>query len=353
MHHESAGYAHALTTYNALQQAPRLVLESIGFITIIGLVMFVITRYAHFETIIPILSLYAFAFYRLLPSINKILAGLNQTTFSQKSVLELEAFYRAKTEQLGTQLIIFTNSINIKDLSFSYQPEKPVLKNISCTIKKGQKVAFVGSSGSGKSTLVDILMGMYPTKQESIFIDGVAINDSNRASWRQEIGYIPQSIYLFDGTVKDNVVFGRPYDQERLYKALENAHILAFLMSQQGLETHVGEGGIALSGGQKQRIAIARALYANPEILVLDEATSALDHETESLIMQEMYGLSGSITLIVIAHRITTIAQCDVIFEISNGGIQEISYNALTSVRPAGLATSEANEHIPLKLNNQ
>ena len=356
MNDESAGYAHALTTYNALQQAPRLVLETIGFTTIIGLVMFVVTRYAHFETIIPILSLYAFAFYRLLPSINKILAGLNQTTFSQKSVLELEAFYTSKTEQLGTQPITFTNNIDIKNLSFYYQPEKPILHNISCTIKKGQKVAFVGASGSGKSTLVDVLMGMYPPKQEAIFIDGVAINDSNRACWRQKIGYIPQSIYLFDGTVKDNVVFGRPYDQDRLYKALENAHILAFLMSQKGLDTHVGEGGISLSGGQKQRIAIARALYAQPEILVLDEATSALDHETESLIMQEIYALSGSITLIVIAHRITTIARCDVIFEICNGGIQEILYSTLATTATTAQGdwgVSQANEHTPSTSNNQ
>jgi ABC-type multidrug transport system fused ATPase/permease subunit len=192
------------------------------------------------------------------------------------------------------------------------------LNSINLTINKGDKIAFVGKSGSGKSTLVDLIIGLYQPSQGELCIDGVPINKSNLQNWRSQIGYIPQQVYLFDGTIAENVCFGRKIDQSLLEKTLKQANIFNFLQGKQGVKTIVGEGGIQLSGGQKQRIAIARALYGQPEILVLDEATSALDDKTEKKIMHEIYQISQNKTLIIIAHRLSTIKRCDVVYEIKN-----------------------------------
>ena len=188
------------------------------------------------------------------------------------------------------------------------------------TIKKGEKIAFVGESGSGKSTLVDIIIGLYRPKTGYIKIDDEILDEKNLKSWRKKIGYIPQTIYLFDGTVAKNVALGEKIDKKRVVEALKKAKILDFLKEHhQGLNTRVGEGGVKLSGGQKQRVAIARALYDNPEVLVLDEATSALDNETEEKIMEEIYKISENKTLIIIAHRLSTLKKCEKIYKIEDG----------------------------------
>jgi ABC-type multidrug transport system fused ATPase/permease subunit len=168
-------------------------------------------------------------------------------------------------------------------------------------------------------------MGLYEPQKGRIFIDDVLLSRENVRSWRSKIGYIPQTIYLFDGPVADNVVFGRKYDENRLISCLKKARIYDFLLTQDGIYTPVGEGGVRLSGGQKQRVAIARALYADPDILVLDEATSALDHETESKIMDEIYSEHKDKTLIVVAHRLSTVAQCNKIYKIEKGHVFLVS----------------------------
>ena len=178
--------------------------------------------------------------------------------------------------------------------------------------------------------MADLLMGLYVPSEGTITIDDQVLTDATRGSWRRMIGYIPQSIYLFDGTVADNVIFGRPYDQQKLERCLQRAHIYDFLMAEQGLATKVGEGGIKLSGGQKQRIAIARALYSEPAILVLDEATSALDHEVETAVMNEIYQLDRTITMIVIAHRLTTVARCDKIYKIDQGSVSLVTFEQIS-----------------------
>ena len=214
-------------------------------------------------------------------------------------------------EKFLTYIVLIKNYIfDIKTLS--------VLNDINLTLNKGDKIAFVGESGAGKSTLADIIIGLYRPNSGCIKIDGVLLNDDNLQNWRSQIGYVPQQVYLFDGTVADNICFGRQRDDKILEDVLKQANIYYFLQTKEGLETLVGEGGIQLSGGQKQRIAIARALYGNPEILVLDEATSALDNDTEEKIMKEIYHISKDKTLIVIAHRLTTIKGCDKVFEIKN-----------------------------------
>jgi len=225
-------------------------------------------------------------------------------------------------ENLGNEEIKFNKKIELKNVSFSYEENKDILKDINLIIKKGEKVGIVGESGSGKSTLVDLIIGLYKPKKGKIFIDNVELNEKNLKSWRKKIGYIPQNIYLFDGTVAENVAFGEDFDENRVKEVLKLANILDFLeKNHQGIYTRVGENGVKLSGGQKQRVAIARALYNNPEILVLDEATSALDNETEKKIMDEIYKIGKNKTMIIIAHRISTLDRCDRIIKLENGKI--------------------------------
>jgi ATP-binding cassette subfamily B protein/ATP-binding cassette subfamily C protein len=226
-----------------------------------------------------------------------------------------------ETDKEGFSPVAFTRSIRGENLRFRYLKGGDVIKNISLEIGIGEKVAFVGESGSGKTTLVDILIGIYRPVQGHIYVDDTLIDHNNIRSWRSKIGYIPQSIYLFDGTVAENVSFGSEYDEEKLLHVLKIAKIWDFLESKEGIDTLVGEGGIQLSGGQKQRIGIARALYNDPEVLVLDEATSSLDDETEAQIMDEIYDVSGSKTLIIIAHRLSTVERCDRRIQIEDGVI--------------------------------
>ena len=217
--------------------------------------------------------------------------------------------------------MFYSKKITIENLSFEYEESIPILKDINIEIKKGSKIAFIGESGSGKSTLVDIIIGLYKPQNGSIKSDNKILDNLNIKSWRSKVGYIPQSVYLFDGTVGENVAFGSKYDKEKIDEVLKKAKIYDFLNTKLGQDTLVGEGGILLSGGQKQRIAIARALYIDPEILVLDEATSALDDKTEKKIMNEIYDVSSDKTLIIIAHRLTTLERCEKIYKLSNGTI--------------------------------
>ena len=209
-------------------------------------------------------------------------------------------------------------------MSFQYELNKPILKNINLSINKGDKIAFIGKSGSGKSTIVDIIIGLYKPTEGNIQIDDDLLNDDNIKQWRGKVGYIPQSVYLFDGSVGENIAFGNIYNEKKIIECLKSASIYDFLEEKEGLSTLVGEGGIMLSGGQKQRIAIARALYLEPEILVLDEATSALDDDTEAKIMDEIYHLCKDKTLIIIAHRLSTIDRCEYIYKIENGEIKNV-----------------------------
>lgn len=192
------------------------------------------------------------------------------------------------------------------------------------TIEKNDTVAFVGESGSGKSTLVDIIMGLHQVTDGEIYIDDEKLTNKNLNSWRNHFGYIPQSVYLFDGNIAQNVTFGLEIDETKVIEALEKANIWEFLKNKDGLDTKVGESGVMLSGGQKQRVAIARALYKDPDILVLDEATSALDDETEAKIMDEIYEIAKDKTLIIIAHRLSTIRRCEKVYKIKNGEIQNV-----------------------------
>jgi ABC-type multidrug transport system fused ATPase/permease subunit len=250
--------------------------------------------------------------------VNRIVTGYNTLLYYHRSIDVIDEELKTTQEDLGNKIIEFKDKIELTNVNFSYQ-EKEVLCGINLTINKGEKIAFIGESGSGKSTLVDLIIGLYRFNQGEMKIDSVLVDESNLQNWRSQIGYIPQQVYLFDGTIAENVCFGRDLDKSLLETVLKHANILDFLQTKQGVNTLVGEGGVQLSGGQKQRVAIARALYGQPEILVLDEATSALDEETERKIMNEIYQISQDKTLIVIAHRLSTIKGCDKIYQLEDG----------------------------------
>ena len=321
----SYGFTKANILNQTLLQVPRLFLEAIGFSLIALSVVYLIFKYhTDIKGALPILSVFVLGLYRLMPSVNRIYTNYNQVLFYLKSleITHNELIY--KPEKLKDEDIKFKREIKLENVWFEYNNHIPVLKDINLTIKKGEKLGIKGKTGSGKSTLVDLIIGLYKPKKGRILVDGVELNENNIKAWRRKIGYIPQTIYLFDGTIAENVAFGEEMDEEKVKRALKMANLLDFLeRNHQGIYTRVGENGVMLSGGQKQRVAIARALYSDPEILVLDEATSSLDSQTEQKIMDEIYKLGKDKTMIIVAHRTSTLDRCNKVVEISDGKINE------------------------------
>lgn len=315
----SNGFSRANIINATINTIPKNVLETIGFSALIAVIIYILYIYKDASFVIPVISMYALAMYRMLPAINRIINNYNVILFARKSLDLVHTDLMYDIENEGSEKISFNESIELSGINFSYDGKNDVVKNITLTIRKGGKIAFIGESGSGKSTLVDIITGIYKPCKGKILIDSKELTVENIRSWRAKVGYIPQSIYLFDATVAENVSFGNTIDESKIIDVLKKANVWDFLASKNGIHTRVGEGGIQLSGGQKQRIGIARALYGDPEILVLDEATSALDTETESKIMDEIYDISNDKTLIVIAHRLSTIERCEKKFKLKNG----------------------------------
>jgi len=321
------GLAKANTINSVFQALPRFILETIGFSLLVAVIMYVVWQYNDASFVIPMVSMYALAFYRFLPSINKMVMGYNQIMFNKHVLKPLWEFLNHTFEELGSNLLTFKRDLVFEHVSFGYSKNTNVLNNVNLVINKGLRIGFVGESGAGKSTMADVLMGLFKPDTGKILIDGVPLTEKNVKSWRRMIGYIPQQIFLFQGTVADNVVCGRQFNEQRLIEVLKKAKIYDFLQTKEGIYTKLGEGGINVSGGQKQRIAIARALYSDPAVLVLDEATSALDNQTEEKIMQEVYSVQKDKTLIIIAHRLSTIERCDKVYKIDGGRVFEVGIN--------------------------
>lgn len=301
---------------SVLQLIPRNVLETLGFSLLILAVIYIVGFQNNIQNVMSIITMYALAMYRILPATTRIINSYNNIVFYSASMDVVYDDITMRYECERDKNIKFKDSIILQNLTFSYKKDN-VIDNISLKIDKGTKIAFIGESGSGKSTLVDLICGIYRPNSGQIMIDNIELDNSNIVSWRKRIGYIPQTIYLFDGTIAENITFGRDYDEKKLIDVLKQANIYDFIQQKEGSDTMVGEGGIQLSGGQKQRIGIARALYGNPEVLVLDEATSALDTVTEKAIMNEIYQVSEDKTLIIIAHRLSTIERCDIKIDLS------------------------------------
>ena len=291
------------------------------------------TQSAYF---VSTLSVFAIAAFRLMPSMNRITNYMSVLMFTKGSVekvyhdlQEVERLEKNKPVETADVSLELKKEIQIRNLSFRYpDASENVLENISFTIPKNRSIAFIGPSGAGKTTLADIILGVLEPTAGQICVDGIDIQNCMSA-WHKNIGYIPQSIYLMDASIRENVAFGIPeeqIDETCLRRALEEAQLKEFVDSlPEGLDTVIGESGVRLSGGQRQRIGIARALYNDPDVLVLDEATSALDNETEKAVMDAIDRLAGNKTLIIIAHRLTTITNCDVIYEVKDRQIKRVT----------------------------
>lgn len=280
---------------------------------------------------VPQLAVFAVAAFRLLPSVGRINEHLSAILYAVPS-FDLIYHDLREVEELSIQEEKqeegwhFKEKIEVKNITYCYPDgEVNVIQNANFIINRGQTVAFIGASGAGKSTIVDVLLGLLPPVRGKIYADGMNIY-KNLATWQKEIGYIPQTIYLSDDTIKNNIAFGikdEEIDEESIIHALQQAQLYEFVDSlPEGWNTFVGDRGVRLSGGQRQRIGIARALYHNPEILVLDEATSALDNETELAVMEAIEKLQGEKTILIIAHRLTTIQNADIIFEVGGGKVE-------------------------------
>lgn len=318
---------------NTFLPIPRAILEFSGFFMIVIIILYSVSLYGEegIKNILPVVSLFFLALYRMLPSIIRIVGVFQGFAFYAPVPGRIEEELSYSLENLKNEKVDFSKKIEVKDLEFEYEKNTPILDKVSLSIEKGDRIAFIGESGSGKTTLVDILMGLYRAKSGKIYVDGVEINNRNLKDWRKKIGYIPQEIYLFDGTVGENVSIGHDYDEARVIEVLKQAKIWEFFKNKEGVHTKVGDAGIMLSGGQKQRVGIARALYKEQEILVLDEATSALDDNTEEQIIDELYNLAEDKTLIMIAHRLTTLKKCNKIFQLEKGKIKK-EYSNISEV---------------------
>lgn len=310
---------------------PRLSLETFAFGALITGILLYPSGGAQFEELLPTLAIYGAAAYRLMPSINRILASLQQVNFAVEPIAGIHEMMRvtsANLEELSdSSSLILEEEILISNLSYSY-PETEVLtiKDMSFSIKKNEFVGIVGSSGAGKSTLIDIMLGLlYPTKGDFL-VDGKSIDKTNAKKWRSQIGYVPQSIFLLDDTVANNIVFGRDeeIDLHEVKRVCELAQIDEVISEMSdGFGTYIGENGVRLSGGQRQRIGIARALYGGAEVLLFDEATSALDNETERDVTKSILSLVGKITMIVVAHRLSTVADADKLLVLDRGELAD------------------------------
>ena len=307
---------------------------------ICGLLITVVVKMIWFQediaNFIPALSVFAIAAFRMLPSFNRISGDVSAIMFNKPAVdvlygdlKEIDELKTASEEKAKYEVTIqkLSNGIDVKNISFQYpNADKQVIRNLSMHIEPNTSVAFIGASGSGKSTLADIILGVLEPQTGTIEVEGIDIK-KNLNGWHQCLGYIPQTIYLMDDTIRANIAFGlekKQIDESSLWDAVKEAQLESFVKSlPQGLDTVIGDRGVKLSGGQRQRIGIARALYSKPVVLILDEATSALDNETEREVMEAIDGLRGTRTLIIIAHRLTTIKNCDVIYEVKDGGIEE------------------------------
>ncbi|MEQ1903176.1 MAG: ABC transporter ATP-binding protein [Pirellulaceae bacterium] len=311
--------------------SPRYLIEAVAFTGIILIIMFQLNSKGTVEDILPTLSLFAIACYRLLPSLQKVFVAASTLRYS-KPILDslcndMKNMEPAKIEPTDVEKLKFKDKIVLKNLQFKYdRGDQPVLNGVDLEIKKNQIVAFVGPSGAGKTTLVDILIGLIKPSNGEILIDETSLNNINPRAWQKIAGYVPQDVRLYDDTVANNIAFGcRPHevDLRRVEEAARIANIHEFISKEleQGYQTNAGEQGTRMSGGQRQRIGLARALYHDPEVLILDEATSALDGVTEEGVMESLREEAKNRTIIMIAHRLSTVKQCDVIFLLENGRV--------------------------------
>ncbi len=314
---------------------PRYLLETVAFGGIISIILILLSNDVLISEIIPVLSLYAVAGYRLLPAVQNIYSAQSMIKYNHPALMiiindlkEIEDAGKNKQSNKEDQKIIFDKKITLDNILFKYpKSKKNVIDGVSLSIKKNTSVGFAGSTGSGKTTLIDIILGLLNPMDGKFMIDDIVIDNNNLLSWQNKISFVPQMIFLIDESIRSNIAFGiepNDIDQDKVVKAAKLANLDSFVSDlPEKYNTLVGENGVKLSGGQRQRIGIARALYNEPEVLVLDEATSALDGITENYVMEAIESLSNKLTLITVAHRISTIENCDMIYFLEDGKIKD------------------------------
>ena len=334
----SEDYARFQVKNNVLTNLPRLLIETVAFVGILVYVLVCMLMGVEMADLLPLISAFALAAMRLLPSVNRVntyMANIayyepalnyiyeNVDTKEVKKQEELDAYRLANP---NTKKITLENEILLENITFSYpNTDKYIFKNADMKIPIGKSIGIVGSSGAGKTTIVDILLGLLDIQEGTIKSDGTDIFE-NYEAWLAHIGYIPQTIYMLDDSIKNNIAFGvkeNEIDEARVWEVLEQAQMKEFVEGlPDKLNAQIGEGGVRISGGQRQRLGIARALYHNPELIIFDEATSALDNDTETAIMEAIDKLHGQKTMVIIAHRLRTIENCDMIYEVKDGKME-------------------------------
>ena len=330
--HNHSKMVDAKRQVNTFSMMPKPIMETLCIAGLMIVVSIKIYRGVDMEYFVSTLSVFALAVIRILPSSSRLSSNLSNLVYGKASVdaiyddiKEIEVL-ELNTDSAGkriTEQICFEKEFAVKDVCFAYEnSDRNVLDGASLVLPKNKMVAFVGASGAGKTTLADIILGILQIQSGDMLVDGVSVKD-NMPAWQKKLGYIPQTIYIIDDTIRRNVAFAskdEDIDDAMVWKALEDAQLKEFVEGlEDGLDTVIGERGSRISGGQRQRIGIARALYRDPDVLVLDEATSALDNETEKAIMDSIEALSGKKTMLIIAHRLTTIQNCDYVYRIENG----------------------------------
>lgn len=328
----SAAFCQVEPKREATFVTPVYLVQTLAFGAILLLILYLLATERGLQDVIPLLSLYALAGYRLLPSLQQMYSSIARIRYQRPIV---DAIYHDLIVEggalapapAGGEPMAFKRSIEIKEVAFKYPAaEDYALRDVSLEIQKNQQIAFVGSTGSGKSTLVDLAIGLLRPVRGGIYVDGVAMDETNSRAWQDLIGYVPQEVALYDDTLIRNIAFGidaHQVDRARIEEVARIANIHDFIVDElpEGYETCVGERGVRLSGGQRQRIGLARALYQRPAVLVLDEATSALDGITEAAVMEGIRSALEEVTIIMIAHRLDTVKDCDYIFMMEQGQI--------------------------------
>jgi len=330
--HRNAEYSlrRAIGNNNFIAGSPRFIIDATGMI-LIAILAYTLSRQTEgFASAIPMLGALALGATRLIPTLQQSYSAWSNIVGSQASLIDVLQLLKQEIPKEYTNLVVtplpFRYAISFDKIYFKYAKKGPwVLNNLNLTIQKGSRIGFVGNTGCGKSTTLDLLMGLLKPSKGQILIDGLSLTDERRRPWQQIIAHVPQSIYLSDNTLAENIAFGTPLgdiDIERVKLAAKQANISEFIENKpNSYQELVGERGVRLSGGQRQRIGIARALYKKAKVLIFDEATSALDNSTEKSIMEAIDMLSRDLTIIIIAHRLTTVAHCDVIFELDKGRV--------------------------------
>ncbi|MBT4733224.1 ABC transporter ATP-binding protein [Candidatus Woesearchaeota archaeon] len=321
-----------------VMNSPRNVMEALGMV-LIAIFAYIITQQGDISAAIPVLGTLALGAQRILPALQQMYGAYSKFKGARSSVEDVIKLLQQPMPTYVNQPLLspiaFEQAIILKNLSFRYNQKTPwVLKDVNLKINKGTRIGFIGVTGSGKSTLIDIIMGLLSPSQGKISIDNQAINDKNLRAWQAHIAHVPQNIYLSDSTIEENIAFGvskEKINHSQVKKAAKQAQITELIESwEKGYQTFVGERGIRLSGGQRQRIGIARALYKQANVLVFDEATSALDNKTEQAVMKNIEDLGKEITILIIAHRLTTLKGCDQIVELGkNHKVNMVSYEQI------------------------